>query len=1073
METNGKHDGEMSADKFLKGGRRTQGYRSPQVLGRSLGLLNGESWFNWTEADLMRRDPQVIFGMAILRAPLYGVTWNVKAPTKVAEFVNATIQRVWQRSLRKVLHFLEYGVHAGEITHTLEDGLVRFDHVWDVHPRDARPLEYKDGPHRGDVAGLMVNPTGASTGIGRIDLLAPHAWWFPGNAEFGGLYSRPAMSGAYLPWKEKRGRNGAIDSRRLWYKKCAFHGPRMRYPDGSTDFGTPSQPNLRSNQDVAREIAEKFENGGILALPNDLHSGDASHFAWEWEDSGSIQEVAGLREYPKDLDREILIGLGIPPELVEAATVGSGYSGRAIPAQMFFTLMDEYARLIIQYIDQLIIRPLITLNFGRKTKYEILVNSLAAMVAKEAKEAKGEQKGGNDSDGDQDDNRGVDDMSAHGRESDKPPVRLSQKLQDRVKALADAEYPDLPPVRLSTGDPQDWHRTKTGKGEYSPSTGRWRPIAEHLQSMPTAESRNEFAKQASQTAHREFVKKWKESPHAAKLPVREAKKQLRAAKKQARVEASKTHSEAVREWKSKLRVHIKNAHGQIAQGKRAQLDSMRKTTEAAIQEVLPGLELPSSVNAKRLAAAIVPELRELADESWRGVTSGLDDLRIALNNGDLRHEPNQDELRNWLSEPEEPSFQDAFSENSPAREALSDVIYNAIPYSDSASEQDLDDQHEVSKRAADRLGDVIAKRLTESGGRDETIRLSADDGKKKDNLAETAAIYDAMLQAAARVANGDEDAQDDLDELADLAADEEQIRLGWIDAGASRTGKKRWKDTETGRYRYQESRPGELREKRERSSKRARELSEAIQRHLLHPQDFPRPTKEQWQELADHLPALTVDGLRNVRNRLLLAIPNKKRHAELVQAIQKHVNKKTKPTPKKAPSSTVYNAVLKSGGVDAESARKDYNLKEDFVQHGLSGIFRSKEKGGQSLDELASSLEAAGHIKVPDDRNPDDYLVELLQNREHSLLLETRSEYDSALDDYYKELENAKQTTTDRSEVEEALRLGEEAGQSEGEAELQGEDDGGPGHASGGDQGKSDSAGQEDDLDFNFGANSK
>lgn len=465
-DTNGTSNGKpLDADDFLRkrGGRATQGYRSPQIFANLLGLLNGESWFTWLEADLMRRDPQVILALAILRAPMYGVTWKIKARnTAVAEFIDATLTRIWQRALRKILHFLEYGIHAGEITYCYEDGKVRFDHLYDVHPRDARPLEFKEGMHRGDVAGVRINPTGGNTpigggtsGMGRIDLLAPHAWWFTGASEYSALYSRPVMAGAFLPWKEKRGRNGAVESRRLWYKKCAFHGPRMRYPDESTDMGIPGAPNLRSNQDLAREIAEKFENGGILALPNDLHPGDNTKFAWQWEDSESIQEVAGLREYPKDLDREILIGMEIPPELVEAATVGSGYSGRAIPSQVFFTIEDERARLVVEAADRMIIRGLVTLNYGPKEKYEIEVDSLAAMVARQSEDAGKPAAGKNDAKNDDTagDNGGSGGAGPGGSNGDGSPVQLSLDQQRRIKELADAAYPDMPSVIPTVAPP--------------------------------------------------------------------------------------------------------------------------------------------------------------------------------------------------------------------------------------------------------------------------------------------------------------------------------------------------------------------------------------------------------------------------------------------------------------------------------------------------------------------------------------------------------------------------------------------------------------------------------------------
>ena len=134
------------------------------------------------------------------------------------------------------------------------------------------------------------------------------------------------------------------------------------------------------------------------------------------------------------MDREILKGLLIPPELVDAATVGSGYSGRSIPAQVFFTMEDEIAELIVQGTDNQVIRPLVDLNFGPKVKYEILLNSLAKLVW-------GEDKGGGDKGGD---SAKGDDEDAGAPDKPADAVRLS--LEQRIRELADATYPDLAPV---------------------------------------------------------------------------------------------------------------------------------------------------------------------------------------------------------------------------------------------------------------------------------------------------------------------------------------------------------------------------------------------------------------------------------------------------------------------------------------------------------------------------------------------------------------------------------------------------------------------------------------------------
>lgn len=189
------------------------------------------------------------------------------------------------------------------------------------------------------------------------------------------------MAGAYEPWLEKCGRHGAKQSRQLWFKKGAFSGGSIRYPIGKTSYddGQGGQVTI-DNQDLARQIAEDVMAGGVMSLPSTTDKN--GNYVWVYEPPKAGNEVRNILDYPEQLDKEILIGFGIPPELVSAATVGSGYSGRAIPAQMFFSSLDEVVALLVKAIDEQIIRNLVRVNFG-KQEYEIIPNSLAEKVGRE------------------------------------------------------------------------------------------------------------------------------------------------------------------------------------------------------------------------------------------------------------------------------------------------------------------------------------------------------------------------------------------------------------------------------------------------------------------------------------------------------------------------------------------------------------------------------------------------------------------------------------------------------------------------------------------------------------------
>lgn len=382
------------------GGYMPQVWTGSNVLGQA---LDGRPRFTWLEVERMRYDPQIQFGLRILRAPLFGVTWKVRADSDVMQrWIDREWSKVYRRMVPRLVRAYEYGCAAGEVVYqerrSKSTGRTRihFADFLDLHPRDARPLVYHRGRLAGSLAGIRVSRVANSeSGVGGLFLDRRHGFWFSGEAEYGGWYGRPRLAGAHETWLEKRGRHGAIDARRLFYKKCAFRGPRVRYPVGTTDMGTAETgPMPVSNQDIARELVEKFENGGVLALPSVKlpDGGDA----WTWEDPQAFADVAGLLEYPKQLDKEILIGLGILPELVEASQVGSGYSGRAIPAQVFFTSMDEFVQLVFEAIDTQVMRFLVRLNFGKGAGYEIVPDSLAQMIANSGPGAQpgGAQPGG-------------------------------------------------------------------------------------------------------------------------------------------------------------------------------------------------------------------------------------------------------------------------------------------------------------------------------------------------------------------------------------------------------------------------------------------------------------------------------------------------------------------------------------------------------------------------------------------------------------------------------------------------------------------------------------------------------
>ena len=366
----------------------TPGYRPRVMAGPAAGWLHDQPWFTWWEVEAMRRDPQILFGLSILRAPLDQAKWEIEADSpEVEAWVERTLRRFWDRELDKAARNLEYGSAAGEVLwrYDEERDSVEFDRLKELTVFDARPLE-----SGGKLWGLEVSGVRGGKGAGKARLPAPRFFWSAVDPEIGRFHGRSRLAGPWAPWMEKTARHGAIDSRRQWFLKCAYDGGVMYHPVGTIE----TAPGVFSTcQDYAREILEKKENGGMLALPN-VEAEEGGKKLWEHQSpkiNGSGKE---LIEYPKTLDEEILVGMGIPLEVARASESGSGWSGRSIPFIVYLTGEDRVAKAIFHPVDECILKPGVEANFGPGVKYGVKLKSFVPDPQEAPDKSQGQGGGG-------------------------------------------------------------------------------------------------------------------------------------------------------------------------------------------------------------------------------------------------------------------------------------------------------------------------------------------------------------------------------------------------------------------------------------------------------------------------------------------------------------------------------------------------------------------------------------------------------------------------------------------------------------------------------------------------------
>lgn len=374
----------MKPSSFL-GAPITRDYR-PGLVGASSRTYDHRGVLTWGDVEAMKRDPQIAFGLRILYAPLPQVKWKVKAKDKaVAQYVDRIVRKVWTNHLPDLLDCLCYGHSGGEVIwkHDEQTDLIEFDRIDPVMSPDLRPLQCGR-----DLAGVAVQglPEGDG-GPGWIQ--APRALWVVNEQIPGSLYGRSRLRSAWFPWQEKTGRHGALDVRRLWFVKNVFRGGIIRHPAGTIE----TAPGVwQSCQDYARELVEKMEAGGVLTLPN--LTDENGNQLWTYEEPKVNGDLTGVRDYTGDLDLETLTALGIPPEVVQAADTGSGWSGRSVPFLVWLSSEDLIVASVIRAVVEQIARPGVCVNFGEQW-FEVEPESLVPKgMTDDAAQTEGSQEQG-------------------------------------------------------------------------------------------------------------------------------------------------------------------------------------------------------------------------------------------------------------------------------------------------------------------------------------------------------------------------------------------------------------------------------------------------------------------------------------------------------------------------------------------------------------------------------------------------------------------------------------------------------------------------------------------------------
>jgi hypothetical protein len=242
------------------------------------------------------------------------------------------------------------GSHAGAIV---------IDGLRDHHPRDCRLLVAD-----GEIVGFNLPE---EKGQRRRNVIAPLGLVCTFDAEFGNPYGCALLERAYPAWFEKWMDGGAKKTLRLRMIKDAYIGDVIWYP-ADRKIELPSGETV-SWRDVARELVEARSSGAAMTLP--LLYDNQGRKLMDYSPPRDVAGATHIFQWKHDVDLEIWKALEVPPEIIEAAQVGSGFSGRMIPFIVALSAVQQELNEVVRCVDRDVLRPLVRWNFGVEAQYEL------------------------------------------------------------------------------------------------------------------------------------------------------------------------------------------------------------------------------------------------------------------------------------------------------------------------------------------------------------------------------------------------------------------------------------------------------------------------------------------------------------------------------------------------------------------------------------------------------------------------------------------------------------------------------------------------------------------------------
>lgn len=299
---------------------------------------------------------QVKAAISTIGYSIQQIDWFIQSDDKlVAEFVEHSIEKIWNSLIRSSTKALKYGFSPNVKVFELEmfkgKEYINYKKIKDLDPKDCQVKVDKFGNFDG-----FYYRKGAFTNEGKDYVDPKYAFWYVCNMENGNHYGESQLTYIYKPWfrSEK-----VHDFANRYYER--FGEPLVvgRAPSGST-IQLPDGKKINS-QEAMQIVISEIRSHSSAQLPSNRDEKGNYEYVLEYLES----QMRGFdfETYLSRLDKEIAVGL-LFPQLMLGGEKGGSYALGGSQLQSFYTNLMGMMDNISDYINAYMIPQLVEYNFG-------------------------------------------------------------------------------------------------------------------------------------------------------------------------------------------------------------------------------------------------------------------------------------------------------------------------------------------------------------------------------------------------------------------------------------------------------------------------------------------------------------------------------------------------------------------------------------------------------------------------------------------------------------------------------------------------------------------------------------